>query len=377
MKIAIISTTAFAVIRFRKDLILSLISQGHEVYAFATDYNNESKNQVSSFGAIPVIYAFSRFGLNPLRDIKDTVSLVNNIKTIKPDVVFSCFSKPVVFGTLAAIIAKVPRRIGMLEGLGFAFTDQPKRLNFKKKFIRSIQVLLYHLTFPFLEHIVFLNPDDPIDLIENYKIKVNKFSVINGIGLNLDDYPYSIPKAHPVRFIFIGRLLAEKGINEYITAAKIVKKKYPKAEFIAVGDLDKENPSSLTQKNLDLLAKQNIVCFTGYVSNVQKKIMDSSVFVLPSYREGLPRSTQEAMAIGRAIITTNVPGCRETVIDGVNGFLIPPWSSETLSKKMIDFIKNTDLIYEMGRESHLIAKENFDSHKTNRYLTSIILNTDD
>lgn len=374
MKIILLGTTAFNSIIFRQDLIKELVKSGYEVFVFGLCFSSDEDHQVRALGAIPVAYSFSRTGLNPFRDIKDTFALAKKIKAIKPDLVFSYFAKPVVFGTLAAKLAGVPRCIAMLEGLGFTFTEQPSGLPFKTKLIRSVQVLLYRLAFPLLDRIIFLNPDDPIDLVEKYKLKVKKVSVLGGIGLNLADYPYSAPQSQPVRFIFIGRLLAEKGINEYIAAAQIVKQQYSDAECVVLGGLDEGNPGGLTQQALDSYIEQNIVIYPGHVNNVHEWLAGSSVFVLPSYyREGVPRSTQEAMAIGRPIITTDVPGCRETVVDGVNGFFVPPWSSEQLAEKMIRFIEQPELIEQMGKESYRIAQEKFDAQEVNERLVGMLL----
>ena len=375
MKIIIIGTTASGILGFRKDLIKSLVAQGHTVHAFAINYTEAQKQQVVQMGAVPESYTLNRTGINPLSDLFATVKLAKKIKKIQPDLVFSYFSKPVIFGTLAAKIAGVPRRIAMLEGLGFTFTEQPNGMLFKTKIIRAVQVLLYRLAFPFLDRIIFLNPDDPVDLVEKYKLKVKQISVLGGIGLNLADYPYSAPQSQPVRFIFIGRLLAEKGINEYIAAAQIVKQRYPDAECVVLGGLDEGNPGGLTQQARDSYIEQNIVIYPGHVNNVHEWLAGSSVFVLPSYyREGVPRSTQEAMAIGRPIITTDVPGCRETVVDGVNGFFVPPWSPEALAEKMILLIEQPEMIESMGKESYRMAQEKFDAHEVNQRLIGMLLN---
>ena len=377
MKVVIVGTVASSIIGFRSDLIKKLISEGCSVTAFATDYTNEQRALVVAMGAEPVNYNFNRGGLNPFSDIINTLALAKQLKSIKPDLVFSYFAKPVVFGTLAARIARVPYIVAMLEGLGFSFTEQPNGLPFKTKVIRIVQIFLYRLAFPFLDRLIFLNPDDPIDLLGKYNLKVKKFSVLGGIGLSLDNYPYSLSISKPVRFIFVGRLLAEKGINEYISAAKLVKQQYPTAEFVVLGDLDESNPGGLTQLQLDSYIDQNIVIYPGHVNNVHDWLADSSVFVLPSYyREGVPRSTQEAMAIGRAVITTDVPGCRETVIDGVNGFFVPPWSPSLLAKNMIKFIDQPELIEQMGKESYRIAQEKFDAEKVNKRLVSMLLDSE-
>ncbi len=374
-KIVIIGTTGSGLVGFRKDLIKALIADGHQVHTFAMSYTEQQCSQLLEMGAIPETYTLNRTGINPLLDMLATVKLAKKIKKIQPDLVFSYFSKPVIFGTLAAKLAGVPRRIAMLEGLGFTFTEQPNGLLFKTKIIRAVQVLLYRLAFPFLDRIIFLNPDDPVDLVEKYKLKVKQVSVLGGIGLNLADYPYSAPQSQPVRFIFIGRLLAEKGINEYIAAAQIVKQQYPDAECVVLGGLDEGNPGGLSQQQLNSYIEKDIIIYPGHVDNVHEWLAGSSVFVLPSYyREGVPRSTQEAMAIGRPIITTDVPGCRETVVDDVNGFFVPPWSPAALAEKMIQFVEQPELIETMGKESYRMAQEKFDAHEVNQRLIGILLN---
>lgn len=265
----------------------------------------------------------------------------------------------------------------MLEGLGYTFTAQPKPLPFKTKLIRSIQVFLYRLAFPFLDKLIFLNPDDPIDLLKKYNLKVKSVEILGGIGLNLREYPYVKPIiSGNVRFIFIARLLAEKGIHEFVQAAKLVKQNNSNAEFIILGGLDPENPGGLKQFELNKLIASNIIIYPGHVDNVQEWLAGSSVFVLPSYREGVPRSTQEAMAVGRAVITTDVPGCRETVIDGVNGFMVPPWDADALAAAMMKFIDQPELIEKMGLESYKIAQEKFDADVVNQRLIKMILEND-
>jgi glycosyltransferase involved in cell wall biosynthesis len=374
MKIALIGTSASCVYGFRADLIKALVSEGHEVYALALDYNEDSREKVQALGAITVDYEFSRAGVNPFSDLLNTFRLAKILKAIRPDLTFSYFSKPVIFGTFAAVLAGVKRRVGMLEGLGYVFTDMPTGVSFKLRVLRQIQVFLYRLSFPFLERIIFLNPDDPVDLIERYNIKVKKVDVLGAIGLNLQDYPYSpCPAKSPISFLFIGRLLAEKGVNEYVAAARLVKKRYPETRFVMLGGLDSENPGGLSAATLKQLVEDGLVIHPGHVSNVVDWITKADVFVLPSYyREGVPRSTQEAMAVGRTVITTDVPGCRETVIDGVNGFLVPPWSAQILSEKMIFLIEHPEYLEKMGLESYRFAREKFDAQKINQRLMNLL-----
>lgn len=211
-------------------------------------------------------------------------------------------------------------------------------------------------------------------MLEQHLIKVKNVEVLGGIGLNLDDYPYEPIDnvSHPIKFLFIGRLLKEKGIYDFVDAAKIVKQKYSNASFIVLGGIDKSNLGALKEEELEDLINSDIIDYPGQVNNVSDWIARSHVFVLPSYREGFPRSTQEAMAVGRPIITTNVPGCRETVADGVNGFLVPKWNAEALAQKMIYLIEHSEVIPRMGMESYKIAKSNFDANKVNEKLLGFL-----
>ena len=374
MKIIIISTVASSFLLFRKDLIVELLRRKHQVYVFTSEYTEDELKKIQAIGAIPVTYDLQRGGLNPLLDIKTVYLLSREIKKIAPNIVLSYFSKPVIFGTLAAKMVKVPNIIGMLEGLGYTFTEQPDGLTKKMQLVKQMQITLYRFALPLLDTLIFLNHDDPKDLLYTHSINVNNVEILGGIGLNLKYYPY-----HPIsnskstiNFLFIGRLLREKGIHDFVAAAKIVKQSYSDVKFIVLGSIDSSNPGALQQSELDRLISLDIINYPGQVDNVQRWIADSHVFVLPSYREGVPRSTQEAMAIGRAIITTDVPGCRETVVDGVNGFLIEKWNIQALAEKMIYFIEHPEQIQKMGYESYKIAQEKFDADKVNRRLLKLM-----
>ena len=373
-QIILIGTVASSFYGFRADLIRAMREKQYTVYAFTSEYTDLDLKKIESLGAIPMTYELNRGGLNPLSDIVATYKLLKKIREIKPDLVFSYFSKPVIFGTIAAKLAKVPKIIGMLEGLGYTFTEQPEGLAKKTELIKKVQVLLYKFALPQLDKLIFLNPDDPKDLIDQYAINVRKVEVLGGIGLNLKEYPCQpiINIQQPINFLFIGRLLKEKGIHDFLNAAKIVKEKYPETQFTVLGAIDPHNLGALTQSELDELISSNIIDYPGHVDNVKDWIAMSHVFVLPSYREGVPRSTQEAMAIGRAVITTDVPGCRETVEHGVNGFLVPKWNPEALAEKMIYFIEHPDQIEKMGYESYKMAMDKFDAEKVNQRLMNIL-----
>lgn len=374
MKIVIIGTVASSIYSFRAELIKVLLQKNHTVYAFTSSYTADELTKIDSLGAIPVTYHLNRGGLNPLADIKATLLLAKKIKAIAPDLVFSYFSKPVIFGTLAAKIAKVPQVVGMLEGLGYTFTEQPEGITKRTQLIKSAQIVMYKLALPKLDQVIFLNPDDPKDLLEKYDINVKSVEVLGGIGLNLAQYPYQpiADTESSINFLFIGRLLKEKGIHEFILAAKQVKKHYLDAQFTVLGEIDTANLGALQQAELDELIASKVINYRGHVADIKPWIASHHVFVLPSYREGVPRSTQEAMAMGRAVITTDVPGCRETVIDGVNGFLVEKWNPQALAEKMIYFIENPEQIRVMGDESYKIAQDKFDADKVNKRLLKIL-----
>ena len=373
-KIIIIGTIASSFYTFRKDFILSLIDKGYTVYAFTSDSDETELAKISQLGAIPTYYQLSRGGLNPYQDLSNTISLYQKIKKIQPDIVLSYFIKPVIYGTLAAKLAKIPKKIAMIEGLGFAFTQQPEGYSKKAKIVQRVQVALFKLALPLADKIIFLNPDDVKDLLYTHSIPVRHYEVLGGIGLKLADYPHQPvnPKNHETNFLFIGRLLKEKGIFDFIEAAKIVKQRYPNTKFTVLGSTDADNPGALHPDQVQELVATGLIDYPGQVANVVDWIANSDVFVLPSYREGVPRSTQEAMAVGRSVITTDVPGCRETVVDGVNGFLVPKWNPEVLAEKMIYLIENPKKIAEMGVESYKIAQEKFDARKVNEQLQKIL-----
>lgn len=373
MKILLIGNQASTIILFRKKLIEQLVSKDISVHILTMDNDREKFLQISQLGATPEQYIFSRSGMNPLSDMVNTVSLSKKIKEINPDVVFCFFPKPVIFGTLAAKLAGVKYVYNLLEGLGFCYTAHKKKDSFKKRILKHIQTFLYKLTLPRSKKVLFLNPDDYRDLIIHNKIAISDFEIIGGIGVNLNEYSYSLPDKTSLHFGMVSRLLVEKGVREFVEAAKIVKEKYPEVKFSIAGAID-DNPGGITREQLNVWKKEGHVDFLGQITDVKGYLTELSVFVLPSYREGIPRSTQEAMSIGRPVITTDVPGCRETINHGLNGFMIPPWNVELLAEAMINFIVNPQQVISMGKESRRMAEEKFDENVATDKLISILLN---
>ncbi|EBO9261340.1 glycosyltransferase family 1 protein [Salmonella enterica subsp. salamae] len=373
MKILMIGTTVQSLLGFRYELLKDLVNAGHKVYALSVDYDSTSKQTLIDIGVVPMDYTISRSGINPFKDFVNFISLYKIIKRISPDIVFSYFTKPCIWGSLAAYYAGVHKIIAMLEGLGFLFTEQPNGIPQTTKILKRIQILLYKMAFKKINKLIVLNSDDRNDLLNAGCIEETKVYVLGGIGINLEYYKYSPAPLEPISFIFIGRLLREKGIYEFIAAAKNIKERFEKVTFNVLGNIDPANPGSLKQNELDTIIKEEVINYVGYVNDVSTWLTKSSVFVLPSYREGFPRSTQEAMAIGRAVITTDVPGCRDTVVNNSNGFLIQRWSSDALIEAMEKFLLSKELIRDYGKESARIAKEKFDSRITNKKIINILL----
>lgn len=373
MKIILIGTVSSSIFGFRKSLLQSLVKNGHEVFILTTDLTPDIQQRArDELNVQAEKYTLARTGMNPISDLKNGWGLYRRLKIMQPDCVFCYFSKPVIWGSLAALFAGIKKRYGMLEGLGYYFTNNPDGNSLKKKLIRATQVGLFHLSIPSLKGLIVLNPDDKKDLIEKYRIKQNNMMVLGGIGLDLNEYSYSEPDINKARFIFVGRLLAEKGINEFLQAAEIIKAHHSKSEFVILGLPDPGNPGSVSESYLNDLVKKGVVIYPGSVSNVTEWLKDSSVFVLPSYREGVPRSTQEAMAIGRPIITTDVPGCRETIRDGENGFKVAAHDAQAVANAMERFITEPNLILTMGKRSRELAEENFNSYEVNQRLLNFL-----
>jgi len=369
--IAIISVQAFSLINFRGTLIKALVESGVRVYALAPDYNDSLMRQIKILGAEPVSINTSRTGMNPVRDTFDMLKLVFVLRKLQPDVTLGYFIKPVIFGTLAAWLAGVPRRVAMIEGLGYVFTDTGEIESRKRRLLKIGVSWLYQLALFRAHKVIFLNKDDTNEFVNTGLVDENKVSCLGGIGVDLGEWSATLPCTEPITFLLAARLLREKGIVQYARAARLVKTQYPKVRFILLGALD-SNPGGLQESDVKKWVDEGLLEWPGHVP-VKPWMEKASVYVLPSYyREGVPRSTQEAMAMGRAVITTDTPGCRETVINGVNGFLIPVRDVKELAASMLYFIESPELIKSMGKESRRLAEELFNVHNINIKLLELI-----
>jgi len=367
MKFLIIVGSAEDFLPFRGDLVDALLVRGIEVHVALPDLdvNSVLHSKFLAKGLIVHKLTMQRAGMNPIADLQTMWQLLRLIKAIKPEAVLANMIKPVIYGMLASSMLGVPHRFALISGLGYAFQDGNQR-----GFLRRLAEGLYKFSLSGAHKVFFQNPDD-LKLFHDLGIlKPNAPScVVNGSGVNIDYYADTpLPKGVP-SFLLIARLLGGKGVREYAAAAKLVKVQYPEARFTLVGWIDDENPSAITQIELDTWIAEGTIDYMGRLADVRPAIAQCSVFVLPSaYPEGTPRSVLEAMSMGRAIITTDTPGCRETVRNEDNGLLVPVRSVDKLAQAMLIFLENAELAERFGKRSREIAEEKYDVHKVNKVM---------
>ncbi len=363
MTFLLIASYPDSLLRFRGQLLDDLRNSGLNVHVAAPNLPpgcsiraQLEKNDINVH-EIPL----RRTGLNPLFDIILLFRLCLLMRNIQPVYSFSYTIKPVIYGSIAAWLMRVPRRFAMITGLGFVFSAET---TWRSGFLRFLVQMFYRHALSKIEKVFFQNPDDE-HLFRSHKILETSIPsiVVNGSGVDLDVFR-AVPLPNRPIFLLIARLLGSKGVREYVQAAEIVKKEYPEVDFNLVGWID-ENPDSIHPDELAGWQTKGNINYIGQLSDVRPALAQCSVYVLPSYREGTPRTVLEAMAMGRAIITTDTPGCRETVVNGKNGFLIPEKSVDELVSAMKCFIENAVLVNKMGKCSRKLAEEKYDVHKVN------------
>ncbi len=365
------SGTVLPFFQMRRRLCDNLIEKGYEITV--SGYTEVSKDLLKQYKADYVYIPLSRAGINPVQDLKVLRAYYKEMKREKYEIVHSYTAKPNIYGSIAAKYAGIRRIYPTVNGLGYAFTDVDTG-KLKAKFVRFMISLLYKWGFSCATKVFFQNKDDARELIRRKIIDKGKCVLISGSGIELDAYPYSECSVTPMVFLIATRLLVTKGVREFCEAARIVKRKYSEAVFQLAGALD-DNPDSISQKELNFYVKEGIIQYLGVVRDMPSALKKCSVFVLPSfYREGIPHVILEAMSVGRAVITTDSPGCKETVRGademgkGKNGFLIPAKDSQILAEKMIWMIEHTDRVKEMGEESRRYAEERFDVEMVNKVM---------
>lgn len=315
----------------------------------------------------------ARSGMNPLADLAYVRSLVELFRSRQPDLVLAYTPKPVIWGTIAARMAGVPRIVAMVTGLGYAFTP-PSRPNLKHAFANLAARVLYRIALPRADHVLFQNPDDCILFkSRGFTPGPNRVGVTAGSGIDLRHFPPSPPPDQP-SFLMLARLLGAKGVREYAVAARRLKARHPAVDFRLAGSFD-PGPDGISPAEISDCVEGGI-SYLGNLNDVRSAISEAAIYVLPSsYREGTPRSILEALATGRPVITTDTPGCRETVVDGKNGFLIPPRDASALEQAMERFILAPDLIPLMAAESLELARRKYDVNLVNSQIIAALEST--
>jgi glycosyltransferase involved in cell wall biosynthesis len=352
-------------VNFRGDLICTLIDNGHHVTALTTSGSPTGRSQIKSLGAVFCSFPVERSGLNPLKDLRTFFFLYKTFRKTKPDIILAYTIKPVIWGGIAAALAGRSRFYGLITGLGFAFEG----CGFKRRILRNLVSALYRLALLRAKGVIFQNRDNRDTFIGFNIVADTKCSIVNGSGVNVQQFAPVALKEFPPTFLLIARLLSEKGIREYVRAAQEVKERYPDAVFNLLGPED-PSPDGVPLEEVHKWHNQGIIRYLGTTNDVRPFLADCNIYVLPSYHEGMPRTVMEAMATGRPILTTDAPGCRETVLPGENGFLVPVRDADALVERMIWFIEHRDQWKRMGKRSREMAEERFDVRNINRELMS-------
>ena len=366
-KILIISAHKRSLVIFRGSLIKDLISQGLDVHVAAPelDIPDTFSETLIAFGVTPHPLTARRVSLNPMADLSYYLKLRQLLNKIRPDIVLSYNVKPAIYGTLAAWQAGVPIRAVLMAGLGFGFA-KPSSNSIKIAVTKAIARSLMAIALRRSTVVIFQNPDDRETMFSLGIISKNHpTQVVAGSGVDLNYfYPHPLT-SEKTSFLMLSRLLVSKGVREYVAAAKEIRSRHPNSTFILAGDID-INPDAITPEELESWQQEGHIDYLGRVSDVRPLLAACSVYVLPSaYPEGVPRSILEALATGRAIVTSDAPGCRETVKPGKNGFLIEPRNCHQLVKVLDHLCTAPQLVAQMGAESLKLAQEKFDVRQVN------------
>lgn len=362
MKIGIITTYADKIMTSRSELITSMLDKGHDITVLGSEIEEKCKTELIKFNIDYVRIPFARSNTNPSDEIKFIINTSKALMTLELDIILVYGVRLSSSIAISARLAGVKKVYAIINGAGTLFYMKGLKG-------RLVQMFSYPLLFTGLHlcnKVIFQNQDN-LNLFTKLKLVSKKKSlIVNGSGVNLEKFK-SEPLGDEYMFLFIGRMIRDKGISEFIASAKKVKEVYPKSRFLLIGPYD-QNLTALGEEELSPLIEDKTIEHIEWTDKVSDYLKESYVFVLPSYHEGTPRTVLEAMATGRPIITTDAPGCRETVVDGVNGFLIPIRNIEILSEKMIWMIENREEAKKMGQESIRICKEKFDVNKINKVI---------
>lgn len=325
LHIAMSANEAWNIYNFRRGLVQQFLSHGFKVSILAP--KDECSDKLREMGCQIFDIPMSAKGINPIGDGALFLNFLRRYRKLKPDLIINYTIKPNIYGSLAARVALIPS-IAVTTGLGYTFIND----NLVAKIARQ----LYKFAFQFPRQIWFLNPDDLEAFTTNRLVDKERTFVLNGEGLNISFF-YPQPRQNQdnkFRFLLIARMLWDKGIAEYVSAAKIIKKKYPDAQFQLLGATGAANPSAVSAEQMRAWHEEGLIEYLGTTPDVRPLIAKADCVVLPSYREGVPRTLMEASAMALPIITTNAPGCREVIEDGINGYLCRPRDAVDLAEKM-------------------------------------------
>lgn len=338
-------------------LAISIKERGHDVYIAAG--NEDQRFYFESLGFYFISLPLSRSGKNVISELAAINSIRKAILTYKPDYVHMFTIKPVIYGgVINKFLLKHPlkKAIFSVTGLGSASMSQSmkgrllwKSLNLVYKFIFNVDN----------SSVIFENADDQDLFIQSGIVNVHKSSIVNGAGVDMVEFSPSCTKSTPVSVILVARLLKDKGVREYIDAGRILKEREVPVELLLVGSIDPDNPSSMTDNDIQMASKNGYVKVLGFRSDIAECYRNADIACLPSYREGLPKSLIEATACGLPIITTDVPGCRQMVHGGENGILVPAKNSILLARAIESMVNDSKMRENMGTRSRVIAEERY------------------
>jgi glycosyltransferase involved in cell wall biosynthesis len=352
-----------SLMNFRGKLLEAMSARGHEVITCAGGDDVATHAFLQTRGIRYFSLPLQRVGMNPVSDLMLLYRLIRLMRQVQPDVVLAYTVKPVIYGMLAARLAGVARRYALVTGLGYAFAEES---TFRQRLAGRVVRSLYRIALAGCTTVIFQNEDDRALFYEQRILQKRAHSIrVMGSGVDLDHFPQTAFSTGPVTFLLMARLIVEKGVRDFAAAAMQIKRRYPQARFALLGRLD-ANPHCITRAELDSWIASGAIEHWGETPDVRDYMARAHVFVLPTYyREGVPRSIQEAMAMGRPIITTDTPGCRDTVENGVNGFLVPPRNPQALAAAMESFLTEPALASRMGAESGRLVAERFDVERVN------------
>lgn len=360
----ILGSHAASLKNFRGALIETLAERGYAIHAAAPRLTAdiETSDWLQQKGVAGHDVLLSRTGLNPFIDILLFAQLYRLSRALRPAVFLGYTAKPIVWGLLAAYFTRVPQRVALVTGLGYAFTGVARG---RRRIIQILVRLLYRIALSRATIVLFQNEDDESDFkrLGILSCKVPS-KIVNGSGVDIQHFSDTPLPEGPVVFLMIARLLGDKGVREYVEAAKCIRADWPEVQFQLVGGIDC-NPDSILESEVIRWHDAGWINWIRELSDVRPAIKSCHVYVLPSYREGMPRTVLEAMSMGRPIITTDAPGCRQAVAHGKNGFLVPVADSFELQDAMLHFLEKPKLIKTMGRQSRKMAEEKYDVRLVN------------